>query len=62
MRLFSRLSYSHSFTMAAMNGNSRILTTLSKWSCDDKQLPDLDKIKAIHIYDFDNTREQPGTR
>jgi hypothetical protein len=31
------------------------LTALKRWSCDDQPLPLVDKIKAIHIYDFDNT-------
>lgn len=41
--------------MSAMIGRS--VTTLQKWSCGDKQLPEVDQIKAIHIYDFDNTRK-----
>ncbi|KAI5272232.1 hypothetical protein E4T47_04401 [Aureobasidium subglaciale] len=32
------------------------LTGLKRWSCQDPTvLPDMDKIKAIHVYDFDNT-------
>lgn len=31
------------------------VTALKRWSCHDKQLPQVDQIKAIHIYDFDNT-------
>ncbi|PPJ59276.1 hypothetical protein CBER1_04255 [Cercospora berteroae] len=30
-------------------------TALKRWSCQDRQLPSVDKIKAIHVYDFDNT-------
>ena len=32
------------------------VTALKRWSCDDKELPAVSDIKAIHIYDFDNTR------
>ncbi|KAK4240742.1 hypothetical protein C8A03DRAFT_31129 [Achaetomium macrosporum] len=31
------------------------VTAMSRWSILDKQLPAADKIKAIHVYDFDNT-------
>jgi hypothetical protein len=31
------------------------LTALKRWSCDDQPLPPVAKIRAIHIYDFDNT-------
>ncbi|XXH01404.1 translation initiation factor eIF-2B epsilon subunit, GEF [Hypoxylon texense] len=31
------------------------LTALSRWSILDKKLPPVEKIKAIHVYDFDNT-------
>ncbi|KAL3426260.1 tat pathway signal sequence [Phlyctema vagabunda] len=31
------------------------LTSLNRWSVADKKLPAVDKIKAIHVYDFDNT-------
>ena len=30
-------------------------TALRRWSCQDKQLPAVDNIGSIHIYDFDNT-------
>ncbi|KFX96719.1 hypothetical protein V490_03186 [Pseudogymnoascus sp. VKM F-3557] len=30
-------------------------TALNRWSVADKQLPPVDKIKTIHVYDFDNT-------
>lgn len=45
---------------AAQSGSSdsqRTVTALSRWSIINKQLPAVDKIKAIHIYDFDNTRK-----
>lgn len=32
------------------------VTAMGRWSVLDKQLPPADKIKAIHVYDFDNTR------
>ncbi|CAN9091522.1 unnamed protein product [Alternaria alternata] len=28
---------------------------LQRWSCDEKELPSVSDVKAIHIYDFDNT-------
>ncbi|KAF2001070.1 hypothetical protein P154DRAFT_433717 [Amniculicola lignicola CBS 123094] len=31
------------------------VTALKRWSCDDKELPPVATIKAIHVYDFDNT-------
>ncbi|KAI2627680.1 hypothetical protein GGR54DRAFT_590007 [Hypoxylon sp. NC1633] len=37
----------------AVNGHT--LTSLSRWSILDKKLPPVDAIRAIHIYDFDNT-------
>ncbi|KAI1139240.1 hypothetical protein F5Y05DRAFT_412341 [Hypoxylon sp. FL0543] len=39
----------------AANGNTHTITALSRWSILDKKLPPVDKIKAIHVYDFDNT-------
>lgn len=34
-------------------------TELARWSILNKQLPPVDAIKAIHVYDFDNTRKTP---
>lgn len=46
-----------------MNASStQTPTGLKRWSCQDKQLPAKDKVRAIHIYDFDNTRELPCHR
>lgn len=42
--------------MNVATGGARTLTALKRWSCQDKQLPNVNKIRAIHIYDFDNTR------
>ncbi|KAF2086321.1 hypothetical protein K490DRAFT_44655 [Saccharata proteae CBS 121410] len=41
----------------ALNGktSSYTITALKRWSCDDKELPSVQQIKAIHVYDFDNT-------
>ncbi|KAI4729982.1 hypothetical protein E4T49_02188 [Aureobasidium sp. EXF-10728] len=37
-------------------GAKHTLTGLKRWSCQDPTvLPDMDKINAIHVYDFDNT-------
>ncbi|KAK3074527.1 hypothetical protein LTR53_002947, partial [Teratosphaeriaceae sp. CCFEE 6253] len=39
-----------------MNGSAmHTVTALKRWSCIDKQLPAVDRIRSIHIYDFDNT-------
>lgn len=32
-------------------------TAMSRWSVAANQLPPVDQIKALHVYDFDNTRE-----
>jgi hypothetical protein len=41
-------------------GSSHHTTTeLARWSILNKQLPPVDAIKAIHVYDFDNTRKTP---
>lgn len=34
------------------------ITTMGRWSILDKQLPPVDTIKHIHVYDFDNTRKE----
>ena len=34
----------------------RTLTALGRWSILSKQLPPVDSISTIHVYDFDNTR------
>ena len=44
----------------AASSNSRpvasdALTSLKRWSCHTKELPAVDAIGAIHVYDFDNT-------
>lgn len=43
---------------AGPNGKSayHTVTGLKRWSCDDNDLPPTADIKAIHVYDFDNTR------
>lgn len=32
-------------------------TAMGRWSVSSRQLPPVDKIKALHVYDFDNTRK-----
>ena len=32
------------------------VTALKRWSCDEQELPPVSNVKAIHVYDFDNTR------
>ncbi|KAI1636136.1 hypothetical protein F4809DRAFT_409196 [Biscogniauxia mediterranea] len=41
-------------TNGLMNGYHTV-TALSRWSILNKQLPAVDKINTIHVYDFDNT-------
>jgi hypothetical protein len=44
--------------VAGPNGKAtyHTVTALKRWSCDDKELPPVGDIKAIHVFDFDNTR------
>jgi hypothetical protein len=44
--------------VAGPNGRAtyHTVTALKRWSCDDKELPPVSDIKAIHVFDFDNTR------
>lgn len=32
-------------------------TSMSRWSVSSNQLPPVEDIKALHVYDFDNTRK-----
>ncbi|KAK4124161.1 hypothetical protein N657DRAFT_680194 [Parathielavia appendiculata] len=44
------------YSNGAGNGSSaRTVTAMGRWSILNKQLPAVDTIKAIHVYDFDNT-------
>ncbi|KAI9690073.1 MAG: hypothetical protein M1820_010037, partial [Bogoriella megaspora] len=47
-------SYSQAWPKPA-NGTVHTLTGLKRWSCEEKQIPSVDKVKSIHVYDFDNT-------
>lgn len=47
---------------AATANSAHTVTAMGRWSVLNKQLPAVDKIKAIHIYDFDNTRESAPIR
>lgn len=38
-----------------MMKNSHNLNSLKRWSCKPKELPDVNTVKSIHVYDFDNT-------
>lgn len=40
-----------------MSGPVRSVTALKRWSCGDGQLPPVEVVKAVHVYDFDNTRK-----
>ena len=46
----------HRRAATSMEAPVRTVTALKRWSCQDKQLPPVNHVKNIHIYDFDNTR------
>ncbi|KAF3004755.1 hypothetical protein E8E13_000656 [Curvularia kusanoi] len=54
---FSMLATSTGPAVAGPNGKPtyHTVTALKRWSCDDRDLPAVNAIKAIHVYDFDNT-------
>lgn len=31
------------------------VTAVKRWSCDSKRVPSIEQIKAVHVFDFDNT-------
>jgi hypothetical protein len=35
--------------------NNYSITSLKRWSCKSKDIPGVQQVKAIHVYDFDNT-------
>ena len=35
--------------------NSYSVVSLKRWSCKSKEIPGVPAVKAIHVYDFDNT-------
>ncbi|TWU78151.1 hypothetical protein ED733_007540 [Metarhizium rileyi] len=39
----------------ASNDSRHTITAMGRWSCLNRTLPPTDKIKALHVYDFDNT-------
>lgn len=41
--------------MSSKMKSSYSLTGLKRWSCKNKELPGIPTIKALHVYDFDNT-------
>lgn len=43
-------------TSASASSSHFTITALSRWSILTKQLPPVHKIRALHVYDFDNTR------
>ena len=53
---FVRVIMANSYPNGA---SAHTLTALNRWSVADKTLPAVDKIKTIHVYDFDNTRALP---
>ena len=54
----SMLATSTGPAVAGPNGKPiyHTVTALKRWSCDDRDLPAVPAVKAIHVYDFDNTR------
>ncbi|KAF2752172.1 hypothetical protein M011DRAFT_394178 [Sporormia fimetaria CBS 119925] len=50
-------AYSAVSTKSVQNPSPHTPTSLSRWRCNDEDepLPKVDEIKAIHVYDFDNT-------
>ncbi|CAM1503791.1 Fc.00g013820.m01.CDS01 [Cosmosporella sp. VM-42] len=51
----SAMASAYSVHHGAANGSSFTVTALNRWSVANKQLPAVDKIKSLHVYDFDNT-------
>jgi hypothetical protein len=43
--------------MAVTSSSTYTPTALRRWGCQDKPLPNVQQIKELHIYDFDNTRK-----
>ena len=54
---FLMLATSTRPAVAGPNGKPtyHTVTALKRWSCDDKDLPAVNDVRAIHVYDFDNT-------
>ncbi|KAE8153978.1 hypothetical protein BDV25DRAFT_167990 [Aspergillus avenaceus] len=49
-------NYSAAMARAQANGSpSRTITGLRRWSIINRDLPAVSQVKAIHVYDFDNT-------
>jgi hypothetical protein len=40
---------------AARNSSTHTVTGLKRWSVGDENPPKVEKVKNIHVYDFDNT-------
>ncbi|KAF7562419.1 hypothetical protein G7046_g1690 [Stylonectria norvegica] len=55
--LLSAMASAYSVHHGAANTSSAhfTVTALGRWSVANKQLPGVDKIKSLHVYDFDNT-------
>ncbi|KAG5975146.1 hypothetical protein E4U55_007840 [Claviceps digitariae] len=49
------MASAYSAYRGASNGSQYTVTALGRWSVLTKTLPAVDKIKALHVYDFDNT-------
>ncbi|KJZ72432.1 hypothetical protein HIM_08235 [Hirsutella minnesotensis 3608] len=56
--LTSTMASAHSMYHGAAHASQApqfTVTALGRWSCINKQLPPAEEIKALHVYDFDNT-------
>ncbi|EFY89293.1 hypothetical protein MAC_04674 [Metarhizium acridum CQMa 102] len=49
------MTSAYSVYHGASNGSPYTITAMGRWSCLNKTLPPADRIKALHVYDFDNT-------
>jgi hypothetical protein len=54
-RFFSTRISIFNTRISIFNMSAHTVTSLKRWSCQDTQLPPVEQIKAIHVYDFDNT-------
>ncbi|KAK3376017.1 hypothetical protein B0T24DRAFT_572572 [Lasiosphaeria ovina] len=54
-RAMGSSAYAAYATQNGLAGSAHTVTALGRWSILNKQLPAADKIKVIHVYDFDNT-------
>ena len=51
----AHLAHSSVNTTAARKIVAHTITGLKRWSCQSRDLPPVSQVKALHVYDFDNT-------